>query len=81
MTEIEKIAAGNVLVPAILALRRQSFAVSLRQGALQEWVAERSNLTLLAQDPMQLLGLGINRWLVWAVLAFLFLIATLLVLK
>lgn len=54
--------AANVLVPAVLALRERGFIVSRRDSEGQEeWWAERSDLLLVAEDPLRLLGLAALR--------------------
>jgi hypothetical protein len=54
--------AGNILFPAVLALRQLGFAVSLRrEGDHEVWQAERDDLRLLADDPLALLGLATLR--------------------
>ncbi len=51
--------AGNVVVPAILALEQQGFSVSVREDAgNQTFIAERSLETYVANDPVALLGLA-----------------------
>jgi hypothetical protein len=52
-------AAGNVLVPAWLALRALGYAVHMqRDGEGSEtWSATRGDLSLAAGDPLELLGL------------------------
>lgn len=53
----EKIAdAGNTLVPAVLALRQRGFCVSCDENG-DIWRAESEALLLVADDPLQLLGL------------------------
>ncbi len=51
-------AAGNVLIPAILALESRGFAVT-RHGAEHDeyWLALRGDSEAIASDPIQLLGL------------------------
>jgi len=54
--------AGNVLVPAVLALRATGYAVSREDSSVGEtWRAERSDRVLIANDPVQLLGLASMR--------------------
>jgi hypothetical protein len=61
---MERIAgAGNVEVPAFLVLRDAGFEISteLVAGSVQ-WTAKRSDLTLVGDSPLQLLGLfGIRK--------------------
>jgi hypothetical protein len=54
--------AGNVLVPAVLALRERGFGVSRedREGR-EEWRAEQGDLLIVADDPLHLLGLAALR--------------------
>jgi hypothetical protein len=63
MSDEEKIAiAGNVFAPAILALRSQGFAVNRKELDDREmWSAYRDGLDLIADDPVQLLGLASMR--------------------
>jgi hypothetical protein len=51
--------AGNVLVPAYLALRQLGYEVRLEQGddGRETWWATRHGLSLSADDPLALLGL------------------------
>jgi hypothetical protein len=54
--------AGNVLIPAVLALREGGFDVSRHNDENQEeWRAERGDLLLVADDPLALLGLAALR--------------------
>ncbi|MDR7151568.1 hypothetical protein J2W49_003544 [Hydrogenophaga palleronii] len=49
--------AGNVLPAAFAALRSLGYAVSLT-GNGRRWKAENNSLTLIAEDPLLLLGLA-----------------------
>jgi chitodextrinase len=52
------IAAGNTMVPAILALEQLGFGLSIRKTAAgQTFVATRAEETYSADDPVTLLGL------------------------
>lgn len=51
-------AAGNTLIPAILALEQLGFDVSLREaGTSKMFVATRGNESYSAEDPVTVLGL------------------------
>ena len=51
-------AAGNVVVPAVLALESQGFAVTCNRGESREtWTASRGDLQASGEDPVQVLGL------------------------
>ena len=51
--------AGNIVVPCVLALRAQGFAVSMKViNEREEWKAEKPDLVLRAEDPLGLLGLA-----------------------
>ena len=51
-------AAANTLVPAILLLEERGFSVEKRLAGSDElWVARKESLELVAEDPLQLLGL------------------------
>jgi hypothetical protein len=51
--------AGNVLVPAILTLEATGYVVVREQpGEADLWRAERPDRVLIAEDPVQLLGLA-----------------------
>jgi len=52
---IQLAAAGNTLAPALAALRRKGYVVS-REG--DGYRADSSTWQLLADDPLQLLGLA-----------------------
>lgn len=55
--------AGNVLVPAVLALRERGFDVSRHdlEGGREEWRAERGELSIVADGPLLLLSLAALR--------------------
>lgn len=60
MSEIDKqlSAAGNTLVPAILALEARGFELSVDQSVNQPlWKARNGNQSFTAEDPLTLLGL------------------------
>ena len=62
MNETERMAmAGNVLVPAILALKDLGYTVSQQKQGYPRWVAQLDHRQLLADDPVQLLGLALLR--------------------
>ena len=47
------------MVPAVLALRAEGFAVTRREdGGQEQWRAESPDLLLIADDPLELLGLA-----------------------
>jgi hypothetical protein len=51
-------AAGNVLVPAVLALEAQGFTVTCAHvDGGDTWTATRDDLTATASDPLEVLGL------------------------
>lgn len=50
-------AAGNVMVPAILALEARGFSVTSHEREGSGWSARRGTLELVAEDPLLLLGL------------------------
>jgi hypothetical protein len=51
-------AAGNTVVPALLALERLGFTVSIeRSGDVEEVSATRGGESYLAEDPVAVLGL------------------------
>ncbi len=60
MESHERIAdAGNTQVPAVLTLRSLGFVVRREAQASHElWYAETPALTLMAKDPLSLLGLA-----------------------
>ena len=53
--------AGNVLVPAYLALVEKGFRVTrsktARRGDPEEWCAKKGAARFVAEDPLSLLGL------------------------
>jgi hypothetical protein len=52
--------AGNVLVPAYLALIQKGYSVSCEKLGSEEedlWIAENSSNRFVAEDPLLLLGL------------------------
>ena len=57
------VAAGNTEVPAFLVLRAAGFTVSAATvGGNVQWTAKKSDLTLVGDSPLQLLGLyGIRK--------------------
>ena len=57
---VEITAAGNVLVPAYLALRARGYRVSrelIGKEQTEFWVAVKSGERFSAEDPLALLGL------------------------
>jgi hypothetical protein len=53
--------AGNVFVPAVLALRQRGFGVSRHdQEGREEWRAERGDLSIVVDSPLHLLGCGLR---------------------
>jgi hypothetical protein len=51
--------AGNVLVPAILLLEERGYVVSLvRTAEFERCTAKRGDTELLADNPIELLGLA-----------------------
>jgi hypothetical protein len=48
-------AAGNTVVPALLALEQQGW--DLERSPESEWIASRNSRRIVADDPVQLLGL------------------------
>ena len=51
-------AAGNVLVPALLVLEQQGWTVEHEPESSAPWAATRRSRRILADDPLQLLGLA-----------------------
>lgn len=51
--------AGNTFVPAVLALRAAGYIVT--RTTRDRWHAARPGLTLIADDPVELLGLAAMR--------------------
>jgi hypothetical protein len=56
-------AAGNTEVPAYLALRQAGFEVTVtpRGGESEQWVAKKTDVALIAESPLELLGLWAMR--------------------
>jgi hypothetical protein len=50
-------AAGNTVVPALLALSELGFSVTVPASPERQWVAIRGQEEFLADDPVTLLGL------------------------
>ena len=50
-------AAGNTVVPAILALEKLGFTISVERGEGEMFRATRGSETYLADDPVAVLGL------------------------
>jgi hypothetical protein len=50
-------AAGNTVVPALLALSELGFNVTVPASPERQWVAIRGQEEFLADDPVTLLGL------------------------
>ena len=60
MSDIVKIsAAGNVEVPACLALKMKGFSVrwERKDGSDETWYAEKDNLRISGEGPIELLGI------------------------
>jgi hypothetical protein len=53
--------AGNVLVPALLVLEQQGWAVQHDSEDAKPWTATRRSQRIMADDPLQLLGLAAMR--------------------
>jgi hypothetical protein len=49
-------AAGNIEVPAYLALRQAGF-----DDENEQWVAAKSDIKLIAESPLELLGLWLRK--------------------
>ena len=52
--------AGNVVVPAYLALRGKGYSVHRERhsdGREETWLAENGSIRVIAEDPVALLGL------------------------
>jgi hypothetical protein len=52
-------AAGNVEVPAILLLEERGYVLTVKRSeSVEHWVARRDDLELVADGPLELLGLA-----------------------
>jgi hypothetical protein len=50
--------AANTIVPCFLVLESQGYKISKRQDSeIEQWIAEKGDLQVLAEDPLRLLGL------------------------
>jgi hypothetical protein len=56
-------AAGNIEVPAYLALRQAGFEVTSTRvdDENEQWVAAKSDIKLIAESPLELLGLWLRK--------------------
>jgi hypothetical protein len=52
------VSAGNTLAPALAVLRARGYAVTRESTGDRLYRAENSRCVLLAEDPLQLLGLA-----------------------
>jgi hypothetical protein len=58
MSDQELLSDGGNTVPAVLVLRDRGFVLSrIELGDSEQWIAERDDLRLVAEDPLMLLGL------------------------